>query len=92
MREAEKFSDIKEKISKLELVDEDETVAPGMKLDVVTTELEERVDGEAYIVSPKKVSERKTKLQRQKAARHLAEVRICAHDKLFLTLTSSNGH
>ncbi|KAF8713555.1 hypothetical protein AX14_012935 [Amanita brunnescens Koide BX004] len=78
VREAEKFSDIKEKISKLELADEDETVAPGMKLDVVTTELEERVDGEAYIVSPKKVSERKTKLQRQKAARHLAEQRALA--------------
>jgi nucleolar protein 53 len=91
VREAEKFSDIKERISKLQ-VDEDENVAPGMKLDVVTTELEERTEGEDSILPARKVPERKTRLQRQKAARHAAEVWICAYRKLFLTLTFSNGH
>lgn len=74
VREAERFSEIKEKISKLQQVDEDENVAPGMKLDVVTTEVEERMDGEDSILPARKVPERKTRLQRQKAAKHAAEV------------------
>ena len=74
VREAEKFSGIKERISKLQQVDEDENVAPGMKLDVVGTELEEGVEGEDSILPARKVPERKTRLQRQKAARHAAEV------------------
>lgn len=74
VREAEKFSGIKERISKLQQVDEDENVAPGMKLDIVRTELEERVEGEDSILPARKVPERKTRLQRQKAARHAAEV------------------
>ena len=45
-----------------------------LTLDVVTTELEERMDGEDSILPARKVPERKTRLQRQKAARHAAEV------------------
>ena len=73
-------------------MDEDENVAPGMKLDVVTTELEEGMDRDDAILPARKVPERKTRLQRQKAARHTAEVGICAHGKLSLTLAFSNGH
>jgi hypothetical protein len=39
-------------------------MAPGMKLDVVTTELEERMDGEDSILPARKMPERTTRLQR----------------------------
>ena len=73
-KQKKRFSDIKERISKLQQVVEDDNVGPGMKLDVVTTELEERMDGEDSILPARKMPERTTRLQRQNAARHATEV------------------
>jgi len=72
---AERFSNIKERISKLEQVDEDENVPPGMKLDTIMAEDEEAKGEEDTLLPQKKVPERKTRQQRQKAAKHLAEQR-----------------
>ncbi len=58
----------------MEQDDEDGSVPPGMKLDAITADDEEEQGEEDTLLPQKKVPERKTRQQRQKAAKHLAEV------------------
>lgn len=94
VREAQKLAEIKEKISKSrQYVQEDETVAPGMRLDEVNAEQDEERGEETSILHSKKVPKPKTKQQRQKIAKHLAEVRSSSLRALLNSeSTCSYGH
>ncbi|KAF8624610.1 hypothetical protein AX15_005797 [Amanita polypyramis BW_CC] len=91
VQEAEKLAEIKEKISKLrqDAGEEDLNVAPGMKLDVVDVEHEEERGEE---LPSKNASKPKTKQQRQKVAKHLAELRVLAEKAARKRLAASVGN
>ncbi|KAF8624704.1 hypothetical protein AX17_007035 [Amanita inopinata Kibby_2008] len=92
-REAEKLAEFKEKIDKLrqEVNEEDEGLARGMKLDEVHSEEEGEKEGDSSIISQRKVSERKTKKQRQRAAKVLSEQRTLAERAAQKRLLASVG-
>lgn len=76
VKEAKRLAEMKQKIEQArnrEPEHVDEGYAPGMMIDKV--QAEEKEDGVDVVRQPTKVPERKTKAQRNKAARLLAEVK-----------------
>jgi hypothetical protein len=79
LRDAEKMAEVKTKMEEAKLTEEeyDMSVAPGMKVQELHGDEEEQPgEGEEVSASTKRVPERKTKAQRNRAARLLAEVSL----------------
>jgi len=91
LRDAEKMAEVKTKMEQAKLTAEeyDMSVAAGMKVqELYGEEGKEPGEGGEVLISTKKVPERKTKAQRNRAARLLAEKRALAEKaqrKLLLT-------
>ncbi|PFH47610.1 hypothetical protein AMATHDRAFT_67487 [Amanita thiersii Skay4041] len=97
VQEVERLALFKKKIDGLrqEVNVEDEAVAPGMKVQEPDSDEEHREgkeeEDEAIIVPPRKMPERKTKQQRQKALQHLTEQRTLAERAAKKRLLASIG-
>lgn len=94
LRDAEKIAEVKTKMEEAKLTQEDYdmSVAPGMKVQELHGEEEQSEEGEEVSVSTKRVPERKTKAQRNRAARLLAEVSLRPPYSIrFLTSFCRNG-
>jgi nucleolar protein 53 len=95
LRDAEKMAEVKTKMEEAKLTQEDYdmSVAPGMKVQELHGEEEEQLEeGEEVSASTKRVPERKTKAQRNRAARLLAEVSLRPpFSTPFLTSFCRNG-
>jgi len=95
LRDAEKMAEVKTKMEEAKLTQEDYdmSVAPGMKVqELHGDEVEQLEEGEEISASVKQVPERKTKAQRNRAARLLAEVSLKPSSTiLFLTSLAETG-
>lgn len=76
LKEAQKLEEIKARFAAAGdgVVEDKEGVPPGMTVAPVVDDEEMEVDAEEDVREPKKQPERKTKSQRNKAAKQLAEV------------------
>jgi nucleolar protein 53 len=78
LRDAEKMAEVKTKMEEAKLTAEeyDMSVLPGMKVQELHADEDQPEEDEEVSISAKKVPERKTKVQRNRAARLLAEVSL----------------
>ncbi|KAK2463351.1 hypothetical protein APHAL10511_004662 [Amanita phalloides] len=91
VQEEEKLSKIREKTTKSDQIDEDDTVALGINLVEVADEQAKEGGEEEFALPPKKLPQRKTKQQRLKAAKHLAAQRALAEKMTRRKMQASVG-